>query len=55
MSTGLWVQVVERGRALVGASGTIKRIILVQTTEPVDGSMLRNVFGENKVADSRTG
>lgn len=55
MSTGLWVQVVERGRALVGASGTIKRIILVQTTEPVDGSMLRNVFGETKVADSRTG
>lgn len=55
MSTGLWVQVVERGRALLGAGGTIKRIILVQTTEPVDGSMLRNVFGENKVADSLTG
>ena len=45
MSSGLWVQVVERGRALVGTDGRTKRIVLVQTTEPVDGSALRNAFG----------
>lgn len=55
MSTGLWVQVVERGRALAGARGEIKRIILVQTPEPVDGSMLRDAFSDMQVPDRQTG
>jgi PAS domain-containing protein len=54
MSSGLWVQVVERGRALFGPDGRTKRIVLVQTTEPVDGSALRNAFGGAALPDSRT-
>ena len=46
MSSGLWVQVVERGRAIKGPDGVTQRIVLVQTTEPVDGSALRNAFGD---------
>jgi len=46
MSSGLWVQVVERGRTITGADGRTRRIVLVQTTEPADGSALRNAFGE---------
>jgi len=46
MSTGLWVQVVERGRAIIDGEGRTRRIVLVQTTEPVDGSALRNAFGD---------
>lgn len=46
MSSGLWVQVVERGRAIKGADGRTRRIVLVQTTEPVDGRALRNAFDE---------
>ncbi len=46
MSSGLWVQVVERGRAIVGVDGRTRRIVLVQTTEPADGSALRNAFGD---------
>jgi hypothetical protein len=45
MSSGLWVQVVERGRAIAGIDGRAKRIVLVQTTEAVDGSALRDAFG----------
>lgn len=44
LSSGLWVQVIERGRAIAGVNGTIKRIVLVQTIEPADGSALRSVF-----------
>lgn len=46
MSSGLWVQVVERGRAILGPDGLTRRIVLVQTTEPADGSALRNAFGD---------
>jgi len=46
MSTGLWVQVVERGRAIIDGEGRTRRIVLVQTTEPADGSALRNAFGD---------
>jgi PAS domain-containing protein len=46
MSSGLWVQVVERGRAILGPDGQTRRIVLVQTTEPADGSALRNAFGD---------
>ena len=53
MSSGLWVQVVERGRAIAGTDGRVKRIVLVQTTEPVDGSALRNAFGGLIQADAR--
>ena len=53
MSSGLWVQVVERGRAIAGTDGRIKRIVLVQTTEPVDGSALRTLFGGETLAQVR--
>lgn len=53
MSSGLWVQVVERGRAIAGTDGRVKRIVLVQTTEPVDGSALRNAFGGLTQSDAR--
>tara|TARA_R110001599_G_scaffold18744_4_gene72538 strand:+ start:2136 stop:3566 length:1431 start_codon:yes stop_codon:yes gene_type:complete len=53
MSSGLWVQVVERGRAIAAADGSVKRIVLVQTTEPVDGSALRNAFGGATLPDAR--
>lgn len=46
MSSGLWVQVVERGRAILGPDGQTSRIVLVQTTEPADGSALRKAFGD---------
>ncbi|WP_291200935.1 PAS domain-containing protein [Hyphomonas sp.] len=46
MSSGLWVQVVERGRAILGPDGLTRHIVLVQTTEPADGSALRNAFGD---------
>lgn len=55
MSSGLWVQVVERGRAIAGVDGRVKRIVLVQTTEPVDGSALRNAFGGLTLPDVRAG
>lgn len=44
LSSGLWVQVIERGRAIAGVDGKTKRIVLVQTIEPVDGSALRSAF-----------
>ncbi|MBI1400037.1 PAS domain-containing protein [Hyphomonas sp.] len=44
MSSGLWVQVVERGRAILGPEGQTRRIVLIQTTEPADGSALRHAF-----------
>jgi hypothetical protein len=47
MSSGLWVQVVERGRAVIGPDFQTRRIVLVQTTEPADGSALRQVFGDS--------
>jgi PAS domain-containing protein len=53
MSSGLWVQVVERGRAIAASDGSVKRIVLVQTTEPVDGSGLRNAFGGATLPDAR--
>lgn len=53
MSSGLWVQVVERGRAISGFDGSVKRIVLVQTTEPVDGSALRKAFGGLVQPDAR--
>lgn len=45
LSSGLWAQVVERGRAIIGSDGLTRRIVLVQTTEPTDGSILRDAFG----------
>lgn len=55
LSSGLWVQVIERGRSILSIDGTAKRIVLVQTIEPVDGSALRGVFEELGRSESRTG
>jgi hypothetical protein len=52
LSSGLWVQVAERGRAIAGIGGEVKRIVLVQTVEPVDGSALRGAFDGARRADA---
>ncbi|HPF22788.1 MAG TPA: PAS domain-containing protein [Hyphomonas sp.] len=42
LSSGRWTKILERGRAIIGADGRCWRIVLVQTTEPVDGRGLRD-------------
>lgn len=44
LSSGLWVQVIERGRAIGSVDGRAKRIVLVQTIEAADGSQLRSAL-----------
>lgn len=41
LPSGLWVQVLERGRAVKGLDGKPARIVLVQTPQAADGSALR--------------
>ncbi|KCZ92248.1 PAS domain-containing protein [Hyphomonas johnsonii] len=54
LATGLWVRVIERGRALIDANGQIVRIVLVQTAEPSDGRELRDFVGAAVKKTSRT-
>lgn len=44
LPSGLWVQVLERGRVVNGLDGRPARIVLVQTPEAADGSALRETL-----------
>lgn len=43
LPSGLWMQVLERGRAVKGLEGGVARIVLVQTPEAADGSTLKEL------------
>lgn len=44
LPSGLWVQVLERGRAVKGGDGKPARIVLVQTPEAADGAALKETL-----------
>ena len=44
MTSGMWVQVLERGRAVSGLDGKPARIVLVQTPEAADGAVLKETL-----------
>lgn len=57
LPSGLWVQILERGRAINKPDGRVGRIVLVQTPEAADGGALRQAFSEltNKTAHALAG
>ncbi|MGE6698425.1 PAS domain-containing protein [Hyphomonas sp. NPDC076900] len=44
LPSGLWVQVLERGRAVSGLDGMPARIVLVQTPQAADGAALKETL-----------
>ncbi|MBA4227288.1 MAG: hypothetical protein C0456_11715 [Hyphomonas sp.] len=44
LPSGMWVQVLERGRAVSGLDGKPARIVLVQTPEAADGAALKETL-----------
>lgn len=44
LPSGMWVQVLERGRAVSGLDGKPARIVLVQTPEAADGAVLKETL-----------